>query len=53
MKQYLIRFYDDDKNNFVGNKSDNIECILIDDKNPHPLIKKKNIILNYYFFRIC
>ena len=43
MKEYLARFYDDDKTNFIGNNYENIECILIDPNKPNILIKKKKI----------
>lgn len=50
MKQYLIRFYDDDKNNFIGNQFENLECILIDTNKHHPLIKKKKFHPQLYFY---
>jgi hypothetical protein len=50
MKEYLARFYDDDKTNFIGNNYENIECILIDPNKPNILIKKKKFHPQVYFY---
>lgn len=49
MKNKSIRFYDNDKNNFIGNPSNKIECILIDDKQKNILLRNKSYNPYLYF----
>ena len=50
MEESIIRFYDDDRTNFIGNNYKNMECILIDTNKPNILIKKKNFHPQLYFY---
>lgn len=49
MKDTIVRFYDNDENNFIGNNYSNIECILINDKKPNIFLKKKTFSPQLYY----
>ena len=49
MKDPIVRFYDNDENNFIGNNFSNIECILINDKKPNVFLKKKTFSPQLYY----
>lgn len=49
MKDKSIRFYDNEKYNFIGNDSTKIECILVDDKKKNILLGKEKYNPYLYF----
>lgn len=49
MKDPIVRFYDNEENNFIGNNFSNMECILINDKKLNIFLKKKTFYPQLYY----